>query len=60
MERRKALALAATITAVLGSTAVAVAAVGGTSLLGFGGSRHAAQLSVVRPERPEPECGSAA
>jgi len=51
MERRKALALAATITCVLGSTTVAVAAVGGTSLLGFGGGRHA-QLSVLGPTGP--------
>lgn len=49
MERRRALALAATITAVLGSTAVAAAAVGGTSLLGFGGSGHTAQLNVLGP-----------
>jgi hypothetical protein len=37
MERQKALALAAAVTCVLGSTAVAGAAVGGTSILGFGG-----------------------
>ena len=37
MERQKALALAAAVTCVLGSTGVAAAAVGGTSLLGFGG-----------------------
>ena len=33
MERKKALALAAAVTGVLGSTTVAVAAVGGLSLL---------------------------
>ena len=40
MERKKALALAAAVTGVLGSTTVAMAAVGGLSLLGFGGEHH--------------------
>ena len=58
MERRKALALAATITAVLGSAAVAVAAVGGTSLLGFGGTRHAAQVSGFGPSGRSTSAGT--
>ena len=40
MERKKALALAAAVTGVLGSTTVAIAAVGGMSLLGFGGGHQ--------------------
>jgi hypothetical protein len=41
MERKKALAVAAAFTGVLGSTTVAMAAVGGLSLLGFGGGHPA-------------------
>ena len=47
MERKKALAVAATITCVLGSTAVAAASVGGTSILGFGGGSDVRFASVA-------------
>ena len=47
MERRKALALAAAVTGSLGSATVAVAAVGGLSVLGFGAGHHATQLSSL-------------
>jgi hypothetical protein len=46
MDRKKALALAATVTGVLASTTVAVAAVTGVSVLGFGGT-HTARLSSL-------------
>jgi hypothetical protein len=46
MDRKKALALAATVTGVLASTTVAVAAVTGFSVLGFGGT-HAPRLSSL-------------
>jgi hypothetical protein len=50
MERNKALALAATITCVLGSTAVAAASVGGTSILGFGGGSDVRFASVEQSQ----------
>jgi hypothetical protein len=50
MERRKALAFAAAVTGSLGSATVAVAAIGGASVLGFGGGHHA-QLSSLASSR---------
>jgi len=50
MERRKALAFAAAVTCVLGSTTVAFAAVGGGSLLGFGGAHDAGIGSVSQAQ----------
>ena len=46
MDRRKALAFAAAVTGVLASMTVAVAAVSGVSLLGFGG-KHASRLDAL-------------
>jgi len=54
MERRKALALAATVTGVLGSTTVAVAAVTGVSVLGLGG-RPGARAGSLTSYRPSAE-----
>jgi len=51
MDRRKALALAAAITAALGSATVAFAAVSGVSLLGFGDA-HAARLGSLTSYQP--------
>jgi hypothetical protein len=53
-DRRKALALAAAVTGVLGSTAVAVAAVTGVSVLGLGGG-HAARVGALASYDPGTE-----
>jgi hypothetical protein len=47
MERRKALALAAAVTGTLGTASIALAAVGGFSVLGFGAAHHDARLNSL-------------
>jgi hypothetical protein len=55
MERRKALAFAAAVTGTLGTASVAVAAVGGLSVLGFGAVHHDTRLSSLASYQSGPD-----